>query len=100
MICPKCREDRAHRSHRSGLKEWAASLFGYYPYRCGKCGQRSVIARNAADATGAIQSEIVRTQRRLKRARKRLEALVYGSALLVFLAVLYYITRQHAGGVE
>ena len=100
MICPKCGEDRAHRSHRSGLKEWAASLFGYYPYRCEKCGRRSVIARNSAHATGAVHSEIVRTRRRLMWARKRIEALVYGSALLVFLAVLYYITRQHAGGGE
>ncbi len=99
MICPVCKVDRARRSHRSGLKEWARSLFGYYPYRCADCGLRMVL-RRSGEASGALRSEIIKTRRRIKWSRARREILVYGSAILVFLAILYFISRQRPGGED
>ena len=99
MICPTCKVERAHRSHRTGFKEWAWSLFGYYPYRCPACRTRTTL-RHTSEASGAIRSEIVQTRRRIKWSRTRREILVYGSAVLIFLTILYFITRQRSGGED
>src|ERR1700689_2980834 len=44
MICPKCNENQAHRSRRSGFKDWAARLMMRIPYRCRACKTRSYVS--------------------------------------------------------
>ena len=98
MICPKCHQDRAHRSHRSGIGEQLAALFSRHPYRCHECGHRFLVYRyeerpEEAPLT-ATEREIVKTRMAARRKRARREFLLYSSALLLFLLFLYYITRE------
>jgi len=98
VICPKCKTDHAHRSHRQGLKDYVASLFGYYPYRCNKCEHRFFESRfkppKTTEHPTATETEIRTTRNRYEWKRRRRDFLLYGSALLAFLAFLYYITRE------
>jgi len=103
--CPNCKTDRAHRTHRRGLKDYAASLFGFYPYRCHDCEHRFFHSYRTAEEPAREPSSTgkeVRVTRGHRAARqRRRELLLYGLALLVFLAFLYYISRYHgapAGG--
>ena len=52
------------------------------------------------EAAGALGKEVVQTRRRVEWARTRRELLLYGTFLLAFAVVLYFITRQRmsAGG--
>ena len=44
MRCPICQHDEIERSKRRGFIERGIySLFGYYPWRCGGCGERFFI---------------------------------------------------------
>ena len=100
MQCPKCNLDRAHRAHRRGLQEHAASLFGFFPYRCHECEHRFFHSyRTPDDPANDEPSSSVRdvraTGRHHAKRQKRRELLLFGLALLVFLAFLYYITRYH-----
>ena len=81
MICPKCRIAQAHRSHRRGPIEDLAALFAIYPYRCHGCSHR-FLERETRVNRGAVQ-----------RKRTRRDLLLYGTFLLMFLAVLYLMTR-------
>ena len=84
MICPKCRAAQAHRSHRRGPIEDLAALFAIYPYRCHGCSHR-FLERETRVERGAAQ-----------RKRTRRDLLLYGTFLLMFLAVLYLMTRPSA----
>ena len=98
MLCPKCSTDRAHRAHRRGLKDHLISLFGSYPYRCHECGHRffRLYRRTGDPDHPSSHAREVREARLTQSAkRKRRELLLYGVALLVFLAFLYYISRYH-----
>jgi DNA-directed RNA polymerase subunit RPC12/RpoP len=97
MVCLQCKADRVHRSHRAGLKEWAASQLGYYPYRCQECGERRLLRQSVTEAAGTLGKEIVRTRRRIEWVRTRREMLLYGVSLLAFAILLYFITRQRIG---
>ncbi len=98
MLCPKCHKDRAHRAHRRGLKENLAALFSRFPYRCHECEHRFLVYRYAepeqAAPLTATEREINSTRLSIRRKRARREFLLYGSALLLFLAFLYFITRE------
>lgn len=98
MLCPKCHADRAHRAHRSGLKEYLAVLFSRFPYRCHECDYRFLVYRYAdpeeSKPLTPTEREIKTTRLAIRRKRARREFLLYGSALLLFLAFLYYITRE------
>jgi len=87
------------------LKDYAASLFGFYPYRCHDCEHRFFHSYRTAEEPAREPSSTgkeVRVTRGHRAARqRRRELLLYGLALLVFLAFLYYISRYHgapAGG--
>ncbi len=99
MLCTKCKADRAHRSHRRGVLELAASFFGYYPYRCGDCGHRFLQFRysealNTVPAKSSTEREIRATRTALRWRQKRRDFLLYGSGVLLFLVFLYFITRE------
>ena len=103
MLCPKCKTDRAHRSHRNGLRERLAGIVGYVPYRCRDCGLRflnffySLPHPVSAPLRGA-EKEIAATQRSLRRKHKRRELVLYASALTLFVVVLYFLTREPSIG--
>jgi len=104
VICPKCKTDHAHRSHRQGWKDYIASLIEYYPYRCNECGHHFFELRhappNSAEKPSSTETEIRATRAALKWKRRRREFLLYGWALLLFLLFLYYVTRDRGGSSD
>jgi hypothetical protein len=103
MLCPKCKTDNAHRSHRAGLRERLTSIVGYVPYRCRDCSFRFLNFRySLPDAVApplrGAEKEIAATQRSLRRKQKRRELVLYLSALTLFVAVLYFLTREPSIG--
>lgn len=99
MLCPKCKTDSAHRSHRASLIEHAAGLFAVYPYRCRGCEHRFLRFRYSAPELAAagnpsVARELKATRSALQLKRKRRELLLYGIGFLLFLAFLYFITRD------
>lgn len=101
MVCPKCKADHAHRSHRKGWKDYAVSFFHYYPYRCNECGIRFFGTRRQlaeiAEEPTSTEKEIRVTRASYQWQQKRREFLLYGLALLVFAGILYYLTRYRGG---
>jgi len=105
MFCPKCKSERAHRSHRRDPWEKAASLLAIYPYRCAECQHRFLQFRFAPPEPPAANTPAKDPSNQGSRAtrewrRRRREFLLYGAALLCFLALLYFITRERAPGSE
>ncbi len=100
MWCPKCKNDRAHRSHRDGIQEYLASLFAYYPYRCRECKHRFLRSRYKTEegpsAHRSTEREIRATRKAKEWERKKRHLAIYGMALLLFLAFLYFVTRDRA----
>ena len=96
-LCPECRAGLALRSHRRGAFELLASLAAILPYRCQECSHRFLMFRYAASdkaAHTATIREILATRQAIEWPRKRREFLLYGTGLLLFLAFLYFITRE------
>jgi hypothetical protein len=104
VTCPKCKTDRAHRSHRDGWKDYVVSFFQYYPHRCGQCGvrffQRRCTTPQAAGKPTSTETEIRATRAAGDRKRRRRDLLLYGSALLCYLAFLYFITRDRGSSID
>ncbi len=96
MICPKCKEDKAHRSHRSGVKEHLVSVFAFYPYRCFKCKNRFLRHKYEPESqeTSGTEREIRATRRNIRRKRVKREFLMYAAGLVLFLVFLYFLTRE------
>jgi hypothetical protein len=92
--CPRCNTDEVDRSHRRGLGERFASLFGSLPYRCQHCGHRFFY--NAAQPSRAkpnrTEREIRKTRKRIAWERRKREWTLYALGILIFLAFLYYIS--------
>ena len=101
MICPKCKTDHAHRSHRKGLLERMAGWVAIYPHRCEGCGHRYLRFRYAKlpdlGPANSAEREIRATRNALDRKRKRRELLLYAAGVLCFLVFLYFITRERGG---
>jgi transposase-like protein len=103
VICPKCKANRAHRSHRRGLWEHLAVFFAHYPYRCHACKHRFLRFRYAVADGGepsSTEAEIRATRSAAKWKQKKQELLLYGLGLLIFLVFLYFITRPSANPVS
>jgi hypothetical protein len=104
MLCPKCKTDCAYRSHRNGLAEHLASLAGFFPYSCHACKhhflhyRRSTVEKAPATKT-PVEREITATRSAANWKRKQRDILLYGLALLLFAAILFYLTREPAPGV-
>jgi hypothetical protein len=103
MWCTQCQTDTSHRSHRAGLKEHLASLAGYYPYRCRKCGSRFQEKHDeepepASVEIRSVEREIAAMQRARRRRARRRGILPYGGALLLFGLVLYLFLMFLARG--
>lgn len=100
MICPKCKEDRAHRSHRKGLRQYIGGWFAFYPYRCHACEHRFLRFRYAPGSPSLeptpTEREIRSTRNAIRWRRKKQELVLYLIGILVFLIFLYMITRPTA----
>ena len=105
VLCPKCKTDHTDRSHRRGLIERGIAVMGYYPYRCRVCHLRFFSLREepkvatAAGRTGQ-EREIKATRGAMNARRKRRELLLFVTAMVLFLAFLYYLTRDRGDSVE
>ena len=101
MICPNCKTDHAHRSHRECWQDYVVSFFQYFPYRCKACGTRFFELRRSppktAEKSTSTETEIRATRASYRWKQKRREFLLFGSALLVFLGFIYYLTRDRSG---
>ena len=103
MVCEKCKTDSAHRSHRRGVIEFAASLFAIYPYRCAQCETRSLrfkYSETDRRKPSGTEQEIRATRRGIRWQRRKRELLLYAAALLLFVAFLYFITRDRGPSGE
>ena len=100
MICPKCGKNSAHRSHRS-FRDWAVSWLSLKPYRCRDCRHRFYAFRGGAESSKLRTPEerrIMKLRRKIRWQRTRGELILYGISSLIFLAILYYMVQQRAGG--
>jgi DNA-directed RNA polymerase subunit RPC12/RpoP len=44
IVCPRCSYDRVRRVYRKGpLQKFIYPLFGYYPWRCTRCGKKLML---------------------------------------------------------
>ena len=98
MICPRCKENRAHRSHRSGIVDHLARWFAVKPYRCHACNHRFYVYRDGETSPKLRTPEerrIMKLRRAIRWRRTRGEVLLYGVSSLILLALLYYVLTQH-----
>jgi hypothetical protein len=102
MICPKCNQNRAHRSHRT-IKDWAVSWLALKPYRCHDCKHRFYAYKSGVTSDRLRTSEerrIMKLRRSIKWKRRRGELILFGISSLIFLAILYYIIQQRVAPGE
>ncbi len=97
MICPKCSEPDAHRSHRQGLKDRVWGWFSMIPYRCKKCNIR-YYAYQAGEKSDRMRTEeerrIMKIRRSLKWKRSRRELSLGALAAVAFLVSIYFLLEQ------
>jgi hypothetical protein len=97
MICPKCGENRAHRSRRSGFGDWANSLIFRIPYRCRSCKARSYISTRGDGSLRLRTPEerrVIKLRRTLRTQKLKRELIAYGVGSLILALILYYIFQQ------
>jgi hypothetical protein len=101
VICPKCGEATAHRSHRAGLKDHIRKFFQLIPYRCRKCSHRFYAFR-AGETSSKLRTpeerKIMELRRRLRWKRSRRELLAYGIGFLILVAIVYVAIQQRMIG--
>jgi len=97
MTCIKCGEARAHRSHRSGVKDYLYRFFHQIPYRCRNCGTR-FYAYRAGEQSDRMRSreeqKIMRLRRQIKWKRNRREIAVFSVAAFLLVFLVYYLIQQ------
>ena len=97
MTCPTCKENLAHRSHRSGAKDWAVGFFQRTPYRCHGCKVRFYVYRHG-ETSPALRSREERSILKLARANRwrkwKRELLAYGATLVVLAVILFFLLQQ------
>jgi hypothetical protein len=99
MVCPKCKENTAHRVAREGFYDQTANLFFFKPYSCTACSHRFRVLRldlGVAALRAAMEERRMRFRSRKNWKRIRRDLMFYGFGALAMAAVIYYITRQRA----
>ena len=97
MTCPKCGEERAHRSHRSGIRDHFYRLFQMIPYRCRACHRRFYAYRSGEKSDRMRTREeqkIMRIRRQIKWKRSRRELAAFASGALILVLIVYYLLQQ------
>ena len=96
MICPKCGNNRAHRSHRT-FSERAIGWFGFRPYRCKECQHRFLVYRGGEGSDklrSAEERRIMKLRRSIKWKRTKGELVLYGIGLVFMLLLIRYLMDQ------
>jgi predicted Zn-ribbon and HTH transcriptional regulator len=97
MICSKCGEASAHRSHRAGIKDRLVRIFQMIPYRCRKCGHR-FYAYRAGETSSKLRTheerKIMELRARLRWKRSKRELLAYGFGALILIVIVYVAIQQ------
>ncbi|HVW84506.1 MAG TPA: hypothetical protein VHB50_07485 [Bryobacteraceae bacterium] len=97
MICPKCGENKAHRSHRAGVQDHVRRLFQMIPYRCRAC-QHRFYAYRAGEKSSKLRTteerKIMELRRRLKWKQSRRILAIAGLGILALIAILYAVIQQ------
>jgi hypothetical protein len=100
MICPSCKENQAHRSRRSGLKDWAVSLILHTPYRCRACKKRFYVYLHGYGVTKlrtAEERSVIKLRRSLRTQKIKRELFGYGISSLILILIMYYLFQQREG---
>ena len=94
-ICPACGSKHLRPSRRTGPIERIGEFFGFCPYRCHECLSRSFLKTSPDLLERAWSSSRKRPEER-KRAwqRTRRGLLLWAAAVLGFLAILRFLTRD------
>ena len=85
MICPKCSESAAHRSHRNSFKDRFYRIFRLIPFRCHKCSARFYAYRAGAKSDKLRTREerkIIELRRKIRWRRSKGTLLAYAAAAL------------------
>ena len=96
MICPKCGNNRAHRSHRS-FGERVIGWLGFKPYRCKDCQHRFYAYRSGEGSDKlrtAEERRIMSLRRKTKWKRTKGELVLYGIGIVVMLLLIGYLLNQ------
>jgi hypothetical protein len=97
MICPKCKENKAHRSRRDGFKDWVMSLAMRIPYRCRACKTRSYVypyGGNSLKLRTSEERRVIKLRRTLKMQQVKRQLIGYGIGSLILILILYYFFQQ------
>jgi len=97
MICPRCKENKAHRSRRAGFKDWAMSLVLRIPYRCRACKARSYVYPYGGTSLKLRTSEerrVIKLRRGLRMQQLKRQLIGYGISSLILVLILYYLFQQ------
>jgi hypothetical protein len=83
--------------------EHLLSIVGFLPYDCRGCHNRFLRSRHSpieavASANPGVEREIAATRRANGWKRTQREVLLYGLALAVFVAILYFLIRAPSNG--
>lgn len=92
MTCPQCKGTDVRTSQRGLWWDQVLSCFGQVAYRCRACRAR-FHSREDTNHTGKHAH-----RRRIKfDSRLKMQALLFGVMLIMFLLFLRYLTREPAG---
>jgi hypothetical protein len=97
MICPECKENKAHRSRRSGLRDGLEGLFLRTPYRCGACKVRFYVnlrAESSLKLRTPEEKRVIKLRRELQALKIRRQLVGYGLSSLILVLLLYYLFQQ------
>jgi hypothetical protein len=97
MICPKCKENKAHRSRRSGFKDLGARLFFRTPYRCRACKERFYVnlrGSSVLELRSTEEKRVIKLRRGLRMQHIKRQALSYGIGTLILVIILYFMFQQ------
>ena len=100
MICVKCKEPKAHRSHRAGLMDRGYRLFQMIPYRCHACKAR-FYAYRAGEQSSTMRTgeerKVMALRRRIRWKRTKKELAIYAVGAVIMISFLYVVMQQRVG---
>jgi hypothetical protein len=101
MICPNCKASKAHRSHRTGIKDRVAAWFSVKPYRCQACSHRFYAYREGETSPRLRSSEemrILKLRRKIRWKKTRVELVAYAICSVIVAFMIYYLIQQRVTG--
>jgi hypothetical protein len=97
MICAKCKEPQAHRSHRAGFQDWFMGLSRQTPYRCQACKARFYVYRHGETEPtlrNAEEQRIMKIRRKYKWKQTKRQILAFSFGAILLLIAIYMILQQ------